>query len=177
MRYKKTSLVEHGCKKNNSKIPYQMANSYIFVMCSHTFTLFWLRKTAMSAQIFWFSFHVFLCACPMVISSIFGKSFHFPFPYFGLSDESCCTIFTVCSHTFILFWLRKNSVSVKMYQLSLCVLFWFICAFIWRSLHFFHKSFQFLFHFLCYPYFLFHVVSNMKNVWMLNNECSHTMRV
>ena len=30
------------------------------------------------------SFRMFLCACPSVISSIFGKSFHFPFPYFVL---------------------------------------------------------------------------------------------
>ena len=28
------------------------------------------------------SFRVFTCVCPTVISSIFGKSFHFPFPYF-----------------------------------------------------------------------------------------------
>ena len=34
----------------------------------------------------------------------------------------------VCSHTFILFSLRKTSVSVKM-SLSFCVPFWFICAF------------------------------------------------
>ena len=27
---------------------------------------------------------MFTCVCPMVISSIFGKSFHFPFPYFVL---------------------------------------------------------------------------------------------
>ena len=31
-----------------------------------------------------FCFHVFSCACPTLISSIFGKSFHFPFPYFVL---------------------------------------------------------------------------------------------
>ena len=35
-------------------------------------------------QNIWLSFHVFLYACPTVISSIFGKSFHFPFPYFVL---------------------------------------------------------------------------------------------
>jgi hypothetical protein len=33
-------------------------------------------------EIFQYSFHVFSCACPTVISSISGKSFHFPFPYF-----------------------------------------------------------------------------------------------
>ena len=36
----------------------------------------------MTIKIFCLSFHVFTCACPMVISSIFGKNFHFPFPYF-----------------------------------------------------------------------------------------------
>jgi hypothetical protein len=40
-----------------------------------------------------------------------------------------------------LFWLRKISLRVKMYQLSFCVFFWFI----WAS--------SFLFTFLCYPYF------------------------
>ena len=38
----------------------------------------------MPVEIFWLSFHVFVCACPTVISSIFGKSFHFPFVYFVL---------------------------------------------------------------------------------------------
>ena len=32
--------------------------------------------------IFRYSFRVSSCACPTVISSIFGKSFHFPLPYF-----------------------------------------------------------------------------------------------
>ena len=39
------------------------------------------------------------------------------------------TIFSVCSHTFMLFWLRKISLSVETSQLSFHVLFWFICAF------------------------------------------------
>ena len=43
---------------------------------------FWLRKTAVPVKIFRYSFRVFSCACPTVISSISGKSFHFPFPYF-----------------------------------------------------------------------------------------------
>ena len=51
---------------------------------SHTFILFWLRKTAVTVEIFQLSFRVFACAFPMVISSIFGKSFLFPFPYFVL---------------------------------------------------------------------------------------------
>ena len=55
-----------------------------FVMCSHTFTLFSLRKTAVSIKIFWLSSRVFLCSCLTVISSIFGKNFHFPFPYLVL---------------------------------------------------------------------------------------------
>ena len=58
---------------------------------------------------------------------------------------------TVCSHTFILFWLRKISTSIKTYQLSFSLIF--LVPFIWRSLHFFGNSFLFLFLFLCYPYF------------------------
>ena len=56
----------------------------VFVVCSKTFTLFWLRKTAVPVEISRYSFRVFVCACPFVISSIPGKSFHFPFPYIGL---------------------------------------------------------------------------------------------
>ena len=43
-----------------------------------------LRKTAMPVELFQLSFRVFACACPTVISSIFGKNFHFPFRYFVL---------------------------------------------------------------------------------------------
>ena len=32
-----------------------------FAMCSHTFTLFWLRKTSVTIKIFWLSFCVFTC--------------------------------------------------------------------------------------------------------------------
>ena len=38
--------------------------------------------TRVPAQISRYSFHVFSCAHPSVISSISGKSFYFPFPYF-----------------------------------------------------------------------------------------------
>ena len=50
------------------------------VVCSQTFTLFRLRKTAVPVEISRYSFRVFVCACPSVISSVPGKSFHFPFP-------------------------------------------------------------------------------------------------
>ena len=33
----------------------------IFVMCLHTFTLFWLRKTSVTIKIFWISFRVCVC--------------------------------------------------------------------------------------------------------------------
>ena len=52
----------------------------IFVVCSQTFTLFQMRKTAVPVEISRYSFRVLVCACPFVISSIPGKSFHFPFP-------------------------------------------------------------------------------------------------
>ena len=54
---------------------------------------------------------------------------------------------SVCSHIFILFWLRKTSVTVETYQLSFHV---FIFPFIWRPICFFGKSFLFLFLILCY---------------------------
>ena len=40
------------------------------------------RQRWPSFKIFCISFHVFVCAFPLEISSIFGKSFPFPFSYF-----------------------------------------------------------------------------------------------
>ena len=51
-------------------------------------------------------------------------------------------VFTVCWCTFTLFWSRKTSVIIKMFQLSFRVFVW---PFIRRSLQFFGKSFLFLF--------------------------------
>ena len=56
-----------------------------FVVGSQTFTLFRLLKTAVPVEISRYSFTVFSCAYPSVISSISGKIFHFPFPYFVIS--------------------------------------------------------------------------------------------
>ena len=44
-----------------------------------------------------------------------------------ISDELCLK--SIHWHTFILFCLRKISISIKTYQLNFCVLIWFICAF------------------------------------------------
>ena len=40
--------------------------------CSQSFTLFRLKKTAVPVEISQYSFRVFVCACPFVISSIPG---------------------------------------------------------------------------------------------------------
>ena len=73
----------------------------------------------------------------------------------------CGAVFTMCSNTFTLFWLRNTSVIIKI----------FLCAFVWRSLV---KSFPFLFlFFLRYPYFLFHVVYTcnilITALWMVES--------
>ena len=62
----------------------KLTSDAICVMCSLTFILFWLRKTVVIVKIFRFSFRMFACLFPTVISSIFDKSFPFPFPYFVL---------------------------------------------------------------------------------------------
>ena len=62
--------------------PVKNSSDAIFVVCLHTLILFWLRKTAVTVEIFRLSFHMFACAFPMVISSIFVKSFPFSFPLF-----------------------------------------------------------------------------------------------
>ena len=51
------------------------------------------------------------------------------------------TIFTMCLHTFTLFWSRKLSVIIKMFQLSFCV----VAPFVRKSLLFFSKRFVFFF--------------------------------
>ena len=43
----------------------------VFTMCSHTFTLFWSRKTSVIIKTFQLSFHVFMCVFHLEISSIF----------------------------------------------------------------------------------------------------------
>ena len=81
----------------------ELSSDAIFVVCSHTFTLFWLRNTAVNVKIFWLSFHVFTCAFPTVVSAIFGKSFPFPFLYFVL--------FILRYFPFHVFYIRENMKS------------------------------------------------------------------
>ena len=59
---------------------------------------------------------------------------------------SCCIIFTMCSHTFTLFWMRKTSVIVKT-QASM----WLCVPFIRRSLHFLVQVSSFFSYFLIFP--------------------------
>jgi hypothetical protein len=75
------------------------------------------------------------------------------------------TIFTMCSHTFILFLFRKASVSVETYQLSFHVLIWFICGFHPETSSFFRWEFS-----LFVPIF----VLSFKYVW-LYMSCRYVM--
>ena len=69
--------------------------------------LFWSWKTSVIVEISQLSFHVFVCVFPPEISSFFGKSFPFLFPFFVLSVLRCfpfhvlytlfCFEQTVCS--------------------------------------------------------------------------------
>ena len=52
----------------------------IFRQARPSFSIFWFRKTAVPVKISRYSFRVFVCVCPLVISSIRGKSFNFPLP-------------------------------------------------------------------------------------------------
>ena len=81
-----------------------------------------------------------------------------PFCFIRPLELSQNAIFTVCSHTFTLFWSRKTSVIVETFHLSYCV------PFIRRSLNFFGKNFLFLFLFFVLSilwYFPFHMVSSL----------------
>ena len=78
-------------------------------------------------------------------------------PHLSLMQPPGCTFqklsrdvtFTMCSHTFTLFWLRKTSVIVKIFLISFRVL---RVPFFWRSLHFPIRAFPFLSHILSYYY-------------------------
>ena len=52
----------------------------------------WREFLSQPVEIFRLSFCVFVCACPAVTSSIFGKSFHFPFPYFIVCSQIHITL-------------------------------------------------------------------------------------
>ena len=69
LNQKRVNLWEHMTRSSDA----------IFIVCSQTFTLFWLIKTAVTVEIFWLSFHVLVLRWYL---QFFGKSFHFPFPYF-----------------------------------------------------------------------------------------------
>ena len=62
-------------------------------------------------------------------------------------------VFTICSHIFNLFWLRKISVIIKIFQISFHV---FVCAFPPEI------SLIFLSHILCYLYFSFHMLLTLS---------------
>ena len=65
------------------------------------------------------------------------------------TNSKNCAIFTVCSHTFTLFWLTETSMSVEMSNFPCALL---CVSFIW-SLHFFRKSYPLSFSLLSYSYF------------------------
>ena len=89
--------------------------------------------------------------CPQHSPGINLRSFNFPsilspLPFLQPPDGTFqkllhSAIFTVCSHTFTLFWLRKTSVIIEIYQMSFCV------PFLRRSLHFSVWVFPFFFPF------------------------------
>ena len=97
---------------------HKLSSDAILVVCSQTFALFWLIKMAVPVKIFRCSFRVFSCACPTVISSISGKSFHFPFHvvYFLKSlicdmvnlPERSCTNISLLMSGFLLYLLDRR---------------------------------------------------------------------
>ena len=69
------------CEHTVNTVP----DSAVFTVCSHTFTLFWSRKTSVIVEIFQLSICVFVCAFRPVISSFFGKRFSCLFLFFVVS--------------------------------------------------------------------------------------------
>ena len=77
----------------------------------HSFSSDWERRQ--TVKIFWLNFRVFACAFPTAISSISGKSFPFPFPYFvyinGILDRNTYD-----------FWTPANASSPSVTFFRLC---------------------------------------------------------
>ena len=98
LKEKKVNLCEHTVKTPSQESFWMVPKicDAIFTVCLHTFILFWLRKTSVIVEIFKIRFHVFVCAFFLEISSIFSKSFHFPFPYFVFSVLRCFPFHTDC---------------------------------------------------------------------------------
>ena len=74
MRYSKQKRKKEGRILQNN-----LAEHWVYLCCVFTNIC-----SLLIVEIFQLSFCVCTCACPIVTSSIFGKSFHFPFPYFEL---------------------------------------------------------------------------------------------
>ena len=80
LNQKTANVCEHTIKAVH------MAYSAVFTMCSHSFTVFWLRKTSVIVEMFQLSFCMFTCVCAfcLEISSFFGRNFLFLFLFFEL---------------------------------------------------------------------------------------------
>ena len=88
----------HRCQSWSEENNYMWEHGEDGTMCSHTFTLFWLRKTSVIVEMFQLSFHVFIkCAFNQEISSFFGKTF---LSLFLL----CYSYFGICLSTWSSLW-------------------------------------------------------------------------
>ena len=84
-------------------------------------------------------------------------------PHDSFTSLSHSTIFTLYSHIFTLFQFTNTFVSVETYHYYLRALLY--VSFIWRSLHFFNKSYLFLFLCMCYYYYYYHS-SSICHEWL-----------
>ena len=97
------------CEQTVKTAPHESSLT-VFTVCSHTFTLFWLRKTSVIIEMFQWSFHVFMCVFHLEISSflLVGIS-----PYF--------------SYILLFFWTVVDIWSKKdlFIYFFICLLLWF----------------------------------------------------
>ena len=68
--------------RNPLVAPFKNSSDAIFFVCSHTFALFWLRNTAVSVEIFWFCFRVFVRVTVHSDLINFWYEFSLSFPLF-----------------------------------------------------------------------------------------------
>ena len=83
---------------------FQLEENKSFWTHNKDFTLFWLKKTVVPVKISQYSFRVFVCVCPSVISSILVRVFTFLslnlwFSYFGTFLSTWSTYIYIYTHT------------------------------------------------------------------------------
>ena len=97
-----------------------VSQSEVSTVCSHTFTLFWSRKTFVIVEMFQLSFHVIKWAFYLGIFSFFSMSFSFLSLFFVLSVLRYFPLHFTCFAFEVSSAFKVESISFFIY-LNVCI--------------------------------------------------------